>query len=549
MLKTKPRLTYQGITIILSNPSRFDKLALLSGPAGQVMSDYCLRPEFNIMQCEVRLMEDESPFLPGTKVAIVCGEAAMHKWLPETKNNTLNEMRGSPFFSRGVYFIPTFVPQDAADFKGYEQQLNPLSKDYQPDANEYDSDDGEGDVKRHGKTARRNYAFWLRADIRKAKKIVKNDGKLPTLPYPQPVYHIYPSSSVVIEVLNSVVAGSFLWFDMETDYEEANMQCFAFSVDGINYYAVPVLDNAYKPAYSNTHKILQALAIAISKTVVVAHNGACFDYLVLAFKCRIAIRLGYDSMVAMHRCFPDVEKSLGHAVSLFTFEKFHKDENSVGYVTRQQMMDRLSYCGKDVYTMYLVHQEITKYAATIPGLTDCINVAMASIRPYVTVALQGIRYDPEKVKATMAENDTAMEQYMRICNLLIGSSGMIDVRKAVKNGKVKAFPNSNKQCIEYFHNLLGYPVVARSKKTGQPSLGKLAIFKLALRHDNPVLRFVIAFRETSKESSKLKFVPWKDDNNEVYKDSQGSPNSEKSQQEANVSNSSQIPISLSFSRV
>lgn len=465
------------------------------------------------MQCDVRLADDMSPLLPNTKCVLLCGEYAMRKWLPETANNSIGEMRGSPFFARGVVHIPTFFPQDAADLKAYEQQLNVHSKEYQPDANEFDNED-EGDVKRHGKTAKRNYAFWLRADTNKAKQVLKNDGKIPASPYPQPVYHIYPNSDVVIDVLEK--AEGFLFFDMETDYEQCNMQCFAFSVDGINFYAVPILDYNYKPAYSSWPRILRALALAIHRCTIVAHNGAAFDFFVLGFKYHIPVYRCYDTMLALHRIFPDLEKSLGHGVSYWTWEKFHKDEDSHGYLTRDQMMARLRYCAKDVYTMYLVFKGIEAYSTTIPGLADSIAVAMASIRPYLIVSLQGIRYDAAKVKAIMSENDQLMMQYMRCCRLLIGEQGMKDVQSAVKGGKSHAFPGSNKQCVKYFHDILEYPVVARSKKTGEPSLGKQAIFKLALKHENPVLQFIIAYREVSKSYGTLKFIPWKDDNNQVW---------------------------------
>ena len=57
--------------------------------------------------------------------------------------------------------------------------------------------------------------------------------------------------------------------------------------------------------------------------------------------------------------------------------------------------------------------------------------------------------------------------------------------------------------------MLGYPVVFKSKKTQLPSLGKKAMYKLRLKHDNPVIDFVLAYREVAKESGSLKFNPWK----------------------------------------
>lgn len=515
MLRSKPRLSYCGLTIVLSNPSRYDVThsRLLSAGGGHVMNDFCLRPEHNLMQCDVRLADDKSPWLTGTKCILLLGQDSLHQYVPEARNNTLNEVRGSVYYVDGIPCISSFFPQDAADIRAHEQNLNTASKEYTGEEthdNDDDEDEGFDSAKKHGRTKRQNYAFWLRADCRKAKQIL---SKGVFCENKQPVYQNIPNSELIIKTLEST-KNQYLYFDTETDYEETNLQCFSFTFDGDTIYNVPVLDYNYKPAYTNLHRIFRALAIAIRDNTLVAHNGANFDFFVLGFKYRIAVRRVYDTMIAMHRCFPDIEKSLGHCVSYWTWEKFHKDEDSQGYITQQQMNARLKYCGKDVYTMYLIHKAIEAYAKTIPGLADSINTAMSHIVPYLTTSLQGIRYDEVKLKETQRENDRLMMQYMRIINILIGEQGLKDVRSVIK-GKAKGFPGSNAQCCEYFHNILGYPVVMRSKETGKPSLGKKAMFKLALKHDNPVIRFVLAYRIIAKEFGTLKFVPWKDDNNQV----------------------------------
>lgn len=471
-----------------------------------MFNDHCLRPEFNVMQCDVRVADDKSSLIDGTKCILLLGEAAMKSWLPETRNNSLGEMRGSVFMYNGIPAIPSFFPQDAADSRAYEQQLNPLSKDYFVDGEGDDDSETFDSVKRHGATKRGNYAFWLKADCRKAKAILTNGGVIPASEFPQPVYRVYPSADEVVRVLSST-HDSYLYFDIETDYEEQNLQCFAFSFDGRTVYSVPILDNNYKWAYSSVHYIMRALAVAISRNTIVAHNGAAFDFFVLAHKYRIPVVSCYDTMLAMHRCFPDIEKSLGHCTSFWTWERFHKDEDSEGYMTQEQMMARLKYCGKDVYTMFLIHQAITKYAKTIPGLEHSIKVAMDSIRPYLTTTLLGIKFDGEKVKTLASENDRLMEQYDRIIRFFVGESAMSEIQ----GGKKKFFAGSNKQCCKYFHDMLGYPVVARSMKTQEPSLAKKAMFKLALKHDNPVIQLVLAYREVAKEFGTYKFTPWKMD--------------------------------------
>lgn len=512
MLRSKPRLKYSGLTLVLSNPSRFDKLNLLSAGAGHVINEFCLRPEFNSMMADIRVAEDKSTWLEGTKCIMLLGEYAMHSCLPETRNNSLNEMRGSLFYIDGIPAIPSYYPQDAADIKNYEATHNEASKDNSTE--EGSSEDDEGDVKSYGNTKRQNYAFWLKEDFRKAKRIIREG-----IPQKEcePIYHIYPSSQVAIDVLTKT-KGRELFFDMETDYEEQNMQCFAFSFDGQVVYCVPILDYNYKPAYSSLTFLHRALAIACKDNIVIAHNGASFDFLVLAMKYHIAVNKVYDTMVAHHRCWPDIEKSLGHAVSHLTWERFHKDENPQAYRTREDMMKRLSYCGKDVRTMYLVKQAIDAYAKTIPGLTHSIETAMASIVPYLTTTLQGIRYNQTEVDAMRKENDRLMMQYIRVINILIGESGLDDIKSKCK-GK-SSLPGSNKQCVCYFHDLLGYPVVMRGKpnEAGQrnPSLAKNALYKLRLNHDNAVIDFINAYRSVKLETSTpLGFIPFRDNNNQI----------------------------------
>lgn len=473
-----------------------------------MFNDYCLKPDLSTMQCDIRLSEDKSAFLENTKVILCLGEKAMKDWIPETKENTLNEMRGSVFEIQGIPAIPSYFPQDAADIKNYEADNQ---EQYQ---SEEDEETSEGDNKTFSNTKRRNYAFWLKRDVWKCLQIIRGHDFKPSS---KPCYKVYPASDEVINILTKI-KGQFLDFDIETDYEEQNLLCFSFSFDNINIYCVPVLDNNYQWSYSNLHYILRALSVAIRDNILVAHNGAAFDFFVLGYKYRIPVYKTYDTMLAMHRCFPDIEKSLGHCTSYWTWERFHKDSDSRAYYTREHMKAKLQYCGKDVYTMGLIRKAITAYASTIPGLEASIQCAMDSIRPYLITTLQGIKYNQEKLNKIKNENDGLMEQYLRIIRLLVGEDGMMKCRKQIKR-EAKAFANSNTQCTYYFHELLSYPHVGEpSEKTGKYSLAKKNMYKLALKFpDNPVITFVLLYRTVAKEYSSLKFQPWKDDDNNITK--------------------------------
>jgi len=496
---------------------------LLSGPAESLMNSL-LKPDLNIMQCDVRVMEDESEFIPGTKCILLLGEAAMYKYDKSTTENTLNEMRGSPLTVRGIPAYASFFPQDACDIINHEANLNEQSKEYTGDE-EGEDEDEEGDVKSLSPTKRSNYAFWLGADLSKCKSILSKtvasrNGQCDAL---SATYKIYPSAQEVVSVLTTT-KGHFFYFDIETDYEEQNLLCFSFAFwprgaseqSSITVYSVPVLNNDYRWSYSSLHFILRGLAVAVRDNCVVAHNGASFDFFVLGYKYGIPVRECYDTMLAMHRCFPDIEKSLGHCTSYWTNERFHKDSDSHAYASRDHMMEKLRYCGKDVYTMFLVHQAIQRYARTIPGLENSIAAAMASIRPYLICTLQGIKYNPQKVDKIKEENLRLMMQYIRMLKLLIGERAELECKAQLK-GKAKSFAGSNKQQCHYFHQMLGYQVMYKSPKTKLPSLGKKIMYRLALKYpNNPVITLILAYRDVAKQYGSLKFIPWKTDENKVY---------------------------------
>lgn len=515
-MRRKPTVNYCGLTIILSNPSRFDKHNplrpdsdfLLSANGGVMFNRYLLNPDYNLLQCDIRTKDCTDPLLEKTKCIVFLGEEAMKKYALGVENNTLNEIRGSLLATKfGIPAIATFNAQEAVDRMDYESGNR---DEYHGTPFDGDDESDDGDGKTHGNTKRANYAFWMRRDLWKCKQILS--GKF--MVEKEPTYRVYPPSDEVIDALNS--CDGIVDFDIETDYEEQNLLCFAFSKDSSDIvYCVPALNSDYRFSYSTLPFIIRALSRMFERCTICAHNGAGFDYIVMANKYKIAATKAIDTMLMWNRCFPDLEKSLMHVVSYFTWQRFHKDQDSRAYRTHDHMMDKLKYCGKDVFTLKLIRQAMVAYAKTIPGLEDSMTCANDSIIPYVTTMIQGIKYDEKKVAKIIGENDKLMEQYIRICKLLIGPD--------LKLGE-GAFPGSSRQNVRYFHDMLAYDVQFRSAKTGAPSLGKKSLYKLALKYpNNPVITFINMYRKTQKETGALQFEPWKKD--ETISHSEGNTNS------------------------
>jgi hypothetical protein len=478
-------------------PSRNDIKELLSGVAGFRFNKECLAPETNIYCCDVRLIDDTSPLLEGTKVILLMGARAYGGYCKQ--NLTLDEARGSPIEVNGIICIPTFSAQDAIDMKDFEGKYNDNIRAEESEEEDFTSDELDaGEIiasKGRGRTARSNYFFWLKADTKKALRILANDGKIPTLYEGKPNYYIAPSLEYICNKLSST-KNQHMFFDMETDFVSLDMRCFAFSFDNepLNIYVVPTLTLDYKAYYGEEQlRLYEALVKSINNNVLVAHNGSGFDFFVLAYMYHIPINKVYDTMLAAHRCYISVEKSLGHQVSLHTYEPYHKNEGAHGYHNLDQANQLYSYCGKDVFTMWLVWKGQMEMANKDKGLLASIEQANMAVRPYLICTLTGVRFDDKQRQEQIKECDRLMNHYLKIISTLVGDG----VEPLI----------SNKKCVKYFHEQMDYPVVMKTLK-GKPSLKADALFKLALKVNTPVIKFLLKYRGVQKECGTLNFEPW-----------------------------------------
>ncbi len=490
MLSSPPKFQYCGLTIVLSNANRFEKRELLQGTGAYFFMEECLKPHINIFQCDIRIIDDKRKLLPNTKVILLLGQRAFSQYT--NRDESLDEARGSPYIINGIPCIASFNYQDAVDVRDYESKHNKEliendEEEYEEARDSYISD------KSRSQTARGNYRFWLKSDTKKAIRILENDGCIPE-PSFTPIYHIYPSSNSIIEILQEE-RNKDLYIDIETDIETLDIRCFSFNFSNSkDIYCVPVLDINYLPAYEQIPQIFRALGKAFYNNTTVAHSGAVFDFFIFGYKYRIPVGKNlFDTLISAHRIYPTVEKSLGHQISLWTYLPYHKNESAYAYRTLTDFERLLQYCGKDVYTMKLVKEAQLEYAKNDPGLLASINQAMKSIRPYLIMSLLGMKFSEEERLAWIDKSDRLATQYMRIIRILTGENVEMLI--------------SNKKCTKYFNEMLGYDIVKRTK-TGASSLAADALLKLKLKHDNPVIDFLIKYREKLKEAGTLNWKTW-----------------------------------------
>lgn len=470
--------------MVLAHPSRFDGNGLLTGKVGNFF-DACLSPVCNRYQCYMVTADDfDREHLPnGTRVVLLLGEHAHKKFFTETH---LLEQRGSPAVDHnGVVYISSIYPQDADDRRNIESQQNI----YRIQLEQGDDDDDEptdnDEKSTHGRTKRRNFKFWLRNDLRKTTEILQHGLK-----QHKPQLVIYPDPEEVITELRTT-KNTQLYFDIEND-SNLNITCFGYSFSDTNAKCVPMYQTHYSPkrffyGEHTTVRLLAAIAVAFRDNEVVIHN-AMYDLFVMAWKYRIPFpRQVFCTMISWNRLFPEVEKSLGHVLSYLTQQPYHKNEGGYAPYNNAQAESLYYYNAKDVGSLPLLYNAISNRAA-LCGAVDSIKQANSSIRPYITMQLQGLTVDREAIVDITSKASRRTVQMERMMRLLTG---------------LKLNPRSSKQIASYLYD--------KRKIADRPAkdlTSAKTLLQLYLKTGLELIPFLQEARAQGMKRSKVTFVSY-----------------------------------------
>ena len=481
-MRQSPLIPYTGVTIVLSNPSRFDIATLISAHAGHFF-EHCIKPT-NRFAFDIRTLDCKEPYVENTKVILACGTNSLG--LCNNSGGNLDNLRGSPFLVNGVVVIPTYLPQDCVDRRNFESSLNPLSSDYGDDEDDVERDEGE--VKDKGRTSRSNYRFWFERDVRKALDISRN-GYKPNVCN----YIVSPPSGAFIDWCRQRVDET-IYLDIETNPLTQQILCFTVSSNEKETWTIPCITYNGELAYDRTTlaKMFRSLCSLMANNSVCVHNSL-FDLFILchSYKLPPPARI-YDTMVAQHRIFTEPEKSLGHCISMWTHEIYHKDEGCGTPMSQEQDRQLWQYNAKDVERLAQIHIAQTEYVRNCndKGLSDSVAQGNDSLRVYLLMMMRGIKLDNIALCAHI-DSLTKREEFFenKILSRLVG---------------YKLNPRSPPQVANYLYNELKLPE-PKDDKTNKKNL-----FKLALSHEIPALKVILALRKWRRERSQISFNQWQE---------------------------------------
>lgn len=463
-----------GVVVYLSQPNRYDVAcgSILSGPPGQFLRD-TLRDN-DVDPDQVTYTLDHKYHHPTAHRRILLGWKATRMLSPLYQQDPM-VIRGAIVGHVNGELTSTFDPVDCTDVVSHEPE------DFEGGD---DTDDAGNNNKDTCPTQRPNFRFWFRADVQKLIKRVRRRT------YKYEVITNF-STAQIIQWL-STKTNTTLYFDIETHPATETLQCFTIAdihgpavVVGTYYH--------YGTARDNLPQLMAALTKAMQRNTIVGHNlmfdlGFLFQFHGVPFGRSI-----YDTMLAHHRMFPEIEKSLAHTMSYCGNFPQHKGDAGTFHPRNiQQYNTLLEYNARDVLVLREIHTEQLKQSANDPGLRASIDEANASVYPYLCMSFTGFEINTRTLYSKQHELVAQLKDIKRCLETLTGWAGFN--------------PASGKQLAAWlFKGGLCYPVL-ETTDGGAPATDMKTLYRLLIKYPlNIALKLVILYKELDKVRGMLDF--------------------------------------------
>jgi uracil-DNA glycosylase family 4 len=312
------------------------------------------------------------------------------------------------------------------------------------------------------------------------------EAQFPELRKKERKWNIRPTLKDALSWLDTIAQSKspYISFDIETSQGRNNswfITCIAFSTTPEEAYCIPITRkdrSPYWPDVSTESLIWRKIAsvLNLSHKRYITQNGLAFDCWQL-YKHGVRtphMANGFDTFSAHSLLAPDLPHDLGFIVSIYTDEEYYKDESGRGQAGWGQVTEN----------------EFWSYNCKDAALT--LESALGMMQDLRELGM----YD-HYMTEIQSQWDAVMA--MQIGGLRIDVPELIKTRKSVREGialhesKLKELlgwvPNTKSpiQMAKIFDQF--HVVVARTKKTNRPKMGKEDLLNYAHRY--PLIRPVL----------------------------------------------------------
>ena len=315
-------------------------------------------------------------------------------------------------------------------------------------------------------------------------------SKFPELILPERNLMIGPTAGDVVNYIDKTDWSQGVSFDIETS--PFNIECVAIAPSPHEALCIPTTPN-YWGGYQHLKNILEGLShVLTTKGYPKIGQNVSFDiqYLTRFF----AIMPGppsdwFDTMLAQHSCYSELLKGLDYLCSIYTNERYYKDDLKIWRARDMTDMELLwTYNCKDAVVTFECKYELEKEMEDL-GTRATYDYMMELLEPLVCNMLRGARVDP----VVIAQHRKEYQE-------------RLDEREARFEKQFPGVnPHSPKQVMDLAYKTLKIKPLT---KKGKPTADKKAIEKLGIV--NPHLKEVVGIRHDAYVLSHYINVPLQD---------------------------------------
>lgn len=262
-------------------------------------------------------------------------------------------------------------------------------------------------------------------------------------------------------------------YDIETSF--GSITCVSLAFSPTDSMSIPTTKKYWGSTLRLKDVIKQIQWVLTDNTGLKIAQNASFDiqYLMRLFNI-LPSKPWFDTMIAQHSCYSEMQKSLAFLTSIYTNEPYYKDDLKVWNADMTDNHKLWNYNARDSAVTFEIKNALDIEMDSL-GVRHTYNFMMDLLEPLLFMMLKGVRIDTDKKQEYRDKLIPQLEEKIAHIQTTYG-----DVN-----------PNSPKQVAALIDRLGLTPIINR--KTGKPTTNRKALTKLSAK--SPELKEIVSARE------------------------------------------------------